>query len=129
MRSSMQKPLVILLSLMILSGCSVYSAARKGGVSPGEIRKCRTLKCIRAKDLQVVSSVRDKRGQIIEIYKLRKKKGVSARAALHAILDVATLGLWEIAGTPIEGSIEEQSYFSIKIYYDKDQNIKRVITP
>lgn len=43
------------------------------------------------------------------------------RAAGHAVLDILTIGLWEIVGTPIEGYTGTK--YTIKITYDKDDKV------
>jgi len=37
-----------------------------------------------------------------------------------------TLFLWEIIGTPIEGSLNKKEFFSIKVYYDQDEAVQKV---
>ena len=59
-------------------------------------------------------------------YKVRAKKGSTARAVMHGLLDVSTLGVWEVAGTPIEGAKGKKKFFAIKVYYDKNENIKKI---
>ena len=45
----------------------------------------------------------------------------AGRAAGHAVLDVLTLGLWEIAGTPIEGVQGEK--YTATIEYDENDKV------
>lgn len=45
---------------------------------------------------------------------------------MHGVLDVATWGLWEIVGTPVEGQLGKKETVPIRVYYDKDENIKKV---
>jgi hypothetical protein len=44
----------------------------------------------------------------------------AGRAAGHAVLDVLTLGLWEIAGTPIEG-VQGEKYTATIEYIENDK--------
>ena len=56
----------------------------------------------------------------IETYRgLARKSGVNyVRAAGHGALDVMTLGLWEVAGTPLEGAISNnRGYILAKVVY------------
>lgn len=48
------------------------------------------------------------------------------RAAGHAVMDLLTLGLWEVIGTPIEGFAGEE--FTITIEYSSDDKLKSVAT-
>ena len=110
----------------MITSCSVYMAAKKEGVSINEIQQCKTRACLIAKGAETISSERNKQGELIETYKVRKEKGSVARAAMHGVLDIATLGIWEVAGTPIEGAKGKKKFFAIKVYYDKEENIKKV---
>jgi len=118
--------MVVLCCFLLFTSCSVYMAAKKEGVSIDEIEACKTRGCILAKGAELISSERTPDGGLIETYKCLHKKGSTGRAVMHGVLDVATLGLWEVAGTPIEGSKSKKNYFSVKIYYDKDEKIKKV---
>jgi hypothetical protein len=58
----------------------------------------------------------------IDIYKYEVGNESSAgRAAGHAVMDLLTLGLWEIVGTPIEGFQGEEHNLSIA--YGKDDKV------
>lgn len=117
---------LLLFVVLFASSCSVYMAAKKEGTSQDELQQCRTRGCILSKGVEVVSSEKTESGELIETYKVMQKKGSTARAIMHGLLDVATLGIWEVAGTPIEGAAGKKEYFSIKVYYDKEENIKKV---
>jgi len=46
---------------------------------------------------------------------------------MHGVLDVAELGIWKIAGTPIEASKGKKNYFAAKITYKADnETIEKV---
>lgn len=48
------------------------------------------------------------------------------RATGHAVMDLLTLGLWEVVGTPIEGFAGDE--FTVSIDYDQDDKVKKVST-
>ena len=48
-------------------------------------------------------------------------------AAGHGVMDVATLGLWEVVGTPSEG-MSQDNEIMVKVTYDSN-NIVQTITP
>lgn len=55
-------------------------------------------------------------------------KGVKAsRAVFHGAADVFTLGLWEIAGTPLEGSFDGKK-ISERVIYDANDKVKESTT-
>jgi hypothetical protein len=110
--------LIILASLTtLLPGCSVYMAAHKTGVSVEDLSTCQTRTCLLEKGAVSVKTTRE-----YEIFKAEKPTGSASRAAMHGVLDVATLGIWEVAGTPIEGSQEKgMNYFKVTYEQNDDQ--------
>ncbi len=42
---------------------------------------------------------------------------------MHGLLDVATLGIWEVAGTPIEGTKNNERFYVYKVQYDHEGNV------
>ena len=54
------------------------------------------------------------------------KTNKTFRALGHGIADVATLGLWEVAGTPIEGIASGQAV-QLEVTYDKKDTIEKVV--
>ncbi len=41
---------------------------------------------------------------------------------MHGLLDVATFGIWEVAGTPIEGK-KRGGFYVFKVEYDNDGTV------
>jgi hypothetical protein len=120
-------PLLICVFCLSSAGCSVYMAAKKEGTSMEQVNQCKTRSAVKSQQgVEVLSTDKNENGEISECYKIQEPTGSSARAAMHGVLDVATLGIWEVAGTPIEGSMGEKKYYSIKVYYDKDENVKKI---
>ena len=119
--------LLVLLSFLTLPSCSVFMAAKKEGVSIDELSKCQTRSCIISKGAIPIESKKNESGEIVEeSYQVQKPTGSAGRAAMHGVLDVFTLGLWEVAGTPIEGSKGKKEMYSIRIFYEDGDKIKRV---
>lgn len=50
----------------------------------------------------------------------------AARAVGHGIMDVLTVGLWEVAGTPFE-ALQGSTYY-VTVTYDKDEKLTNVKT-
>jgi len=128
-----KKPLLSLLFMflgtMFLSSCSVYMAAIPRGIDLDKISKCKKRACIAAHGAVPMSEKKSSTGKIIEeVYKVNKPTGSATRAAMHGLLDVATLGLWEIAGTPIEGILGKEEFYIITVTYQEDgETVKTVI--
>ena len=55
-------------------------------------------------------------------------KGVKAsRAVFHGAADVFTLGIWEVVGTPIEGSFDGKK-ITVRVIYDSSDKVKESTT-
>lgn len=122
----MSKFLLSIVALCVLSSCSVVMAARKEGTSIEKVQGCRTRGQFLSSGAKVISSERLSCGDLIEVYQFQKEKGSAARAFMHGLLDVSTCGLWEVVGTPIEACVDDRGYFSIKVFYDCNENIKKI---
>ena len=108
-----------------LSGCSVVMASRKRGVEVSNIMICRTEACVLAlKDTEVMGSEETNDGRVVT-YRSLQKQGSTGRAVMHGLLDVATLDIWEVAGTPIEAHANNEQYLVYRVIYDDDNNVIR----
>ena len=75
-----------------------------------------------------ISTVR-KGSETIDIFSFKQGYGKAAkfgRAMFHGVADIATLGLWEIVGTPVESSFDGNNV-AYQIIYDEHDNVKNVI--
>lgn len=71
------------------------------------------------------TSTKDADGNIVDSWLIVKGNAPSAgRAAMHAGLDVFSLGLWEVIGTPVEMGAAHEERTRYIITYDKDNKIK-----
>ena len=110
----------VLAATVLLSGCSVGMAvsgdhnpelgAVRSGVPRGEIE-------MHLGSPVKISSLND--GLVYATYEYEVGNEPSAgRAIGHGVMDVLTLGLWEIVGTPIEGFQGETH--EVTVTYDED---------
>ncbi|MBF0624350.1 MAG: hypothetical protein HQL82_06040 [Magnetococcales bacterium] len=117
-------PLLCLLGGLTLSGCSVMLAldgkrdpdmmAVQLGASRGEI------------ELELGPPVRSGTfaGKSVEIYQYRSGNNPSVnRALFHGVMDVATLGYWEILAAPVEFAAGGAA-FELAIAYDKEGKVE-----
>ncbi len=118
---------LLLLLLTSLSACSVYMASKKEGVDVADVSACKTRGCVHASGATLVSTDPVVGDELIETYKVRKATGSAGRALMHGVLDVATIGLWEVVGTPIEGSMNKEEHVGLKVVSNKDSGeVKRI---
>lgn len=124
-----KRNLFICILATFLCGCSVYKAASNEGVSVKDIRCCKQKGSLLAKGMERIETKEMKDGTVVETYRaVARKTGLNyVRAAGHGAMDVMTLGLWEVVGTPVEGAISNNRHFIVAkaTYADKhDENIK-----
>lgn len=123
----MKKNLTLLtLLLAVLSSCSVAMAANKQGVSLDKVQACRTRGQVISTGALVIDSEKYENGELVEVYQIEKERGSAARALMHGVLDVSTCGLWEVVGTPIEACSDQKEYYSLKVFYDDRDNVKKI---
>lgn len=73
------------------------------------------------------SSIQDKDGKWIDTYLIISGDEPSTlRAIGHSALDVVTLGLWEVIGTPIELAVGSEDHDRFEIFYDENDKIERL---
>lgn len=129
--SSRIRPFLLVLLLLGLSsstGCSVMMAAKAPGkkdlgvLTPGVPR---------AKVIAELGTPLETSRQTTEIRDVFGfKQGYSTptrvgRAGFHAVADVMTLGLWEVAATPLEGALDGEAVRA-EVLYDPQQYVQRV---
>lgn len=126
MITRLSKWLPLLLAISYTSaGCSVIMAASGskerniGAVTIGQDREVVVLHLGSPTRTLATSDGRS------DIYELERGNEPSAgRAALHGGLDVLTLGIWEVVGTPIEAMQGEK--FTVTIHYDSADKVTKI---
>lgn len=96
---------LLLSGSIALQGCSVMMAA-SGSDNPdiGAVRQDATRGEVELHLGKPVSATTLANGHIINVYEYEIGNEPSAgRAIGHGVMDVLTLGVWEIIGTPVEG--------------------------
>lgn len=109
------------------SGCSVYMAAA-GDEEPNlsNIRKGASRGEIELALGQPVSLATQKDGGTVATYEYILGNEPSAgRAVGHAVLDLLTLGGWEIIGTPVE-AMNQGDKVKVTVMYDNAGNATQV---
>ncbi len=62
-----------------------------------------------------------------DVFRLQRgNRQSTGRAVGHAVMDLLTLGIWEVVGTPIEGFTGEE--FTLTIEYDPEDKVKKITT-
>ncbi|MGL5936103.1 MAG: hypothetical protein ACRCZI_10850 [Cetobacterium sp.] len=125
MKSKLKVIISVLSFTIMLQGCSAVMAAsgtkeaNLSALNRGDSRSM-VLAKVGQQPTRVVNDGKD----IMEIYELeRGNEPSTGRAVAHGVLTLATLGIWEIVGTPLE-VVKGEKYF-LTVYYDKDENLKK----
>lgn len=122
--------LLLALSLLISVGCSVHRAANQ----PSQ-KDTTVLRSGISRDLIIaefgapISSeeYEDGRKEIYSFIQGYSKGNKAGRAFFHGAADVLTLGLWEIVGTPVEGSYNGKK-MTVRVIYDSENIVKSAET-
>lgn len=111
------------------AGCSAYMAANQPGqkdiavLNPGQPRA----KLIAEFGQPIHTETKDGVRKDIFQWTQGYHSGVRAgRAVGHAVASVATLGLWEVVGTPVEGYMNG-SQLSAEVHYDRNDIVAKVV--
>ncbi|WP_330112742.1 hypothetical protein VSU16_16615 (plasmid) [Cetobacterium somerae] len=117
---------ISILSLtLLLQGCSAVMAAsgtkeaNLSALNRGDSRSM-VLAKVGHQPARVVNDGKN----IMEIYELeRGNEPSTGRAVAHGVLTLATIGLWEVVGTPLE-VVKGEKYF-LTVYYDKNESLEK----
>jgi len=113
-----KKVILALMALCAFTSCSVVMAAKKEGTSIDKVQNCSSRAQYIGAGGEIVHSEQKPNGNLVEIYRFKKEKGSATRAFMHGAMDVMTLGVWEVVGTPIEACADDNGFFSIEVEYD-----------
>ena len=125
MRCSMNLLCLLFLVLCLANfGCSVVKAVKGQDDADLSVLKEGTPRVIVVHELGAPKYT-DKTTDVYEACK--GDESSMGRAITHGILDVLTLGLWEVVGTPIEmGAEADKECYRITVVYDEDNKLKEV---
>lgn len=120
---------IALLTPLAISGCSV-GMAMSGKKDPnlGMVRVGSTRGEVELTLGSPVKAVTLNEGNRMDVYQYEiGNEPSSGRAIGHGLMDVLTLGLWEVVGTPIE-AVQGEKY-ELTIIYGKDDRVQKVNSP
>ncbi len=114
----------LVLALLFASGCSVYMAANQPGKKDLNVLATGTKRVTVIGEIgaPIHSEIQD--GKRVDLYVFQQgfSEGTKAlRAFGHGLLDVATVGAWELIGTPYEGATRGDEIRVLVTYDDQDR--------
>ena len=111
--------------LCLLPSCSIFMAAHKDGADISQVQSSHSRTDFLNLGAKVISSETLPSGELVETYQIPKERGSTARAVMHGLLDLSTFFIWEVAGTPSEGSLNKQEFIVVKVTYGPDNIAKK----
>ncbi len=129
MKTKIMVAVIVVISGLYVSGCSVFMAAKQPDAKDIGLFKVGTPRNMLLAEfgLPTVSEERD--GKKYEIFTFTQGYSAAAkagRAVFHGAADVLTLGIWEVIGTPVEGTFDgtEMAY---EVRYDENDRVDQVV--
>jgi hypothetical protein len=119
----------VLAAMAACTGPASRKAASQPGATESEIAACDTRSCfVGLLDYggQILLSREKPDGSLEEIYQVRRGKGSTIRSFSHGVLSVATLGIWNIVGYPMEGILSTSDFIVFLVDYDATGTPRRV---
>ena len=117
----------ILLASLLLAGCSV-GMAMSGKPDPNigalDVGQSRDVVILNLGQPTKTLLADNKRTDVFVLE--RGNEQSVGRAAGHAVMDLLTLGIWEVIGTPIEGFAGDT--ITLQIEYDEEDKVRNVKT-
>ena len=112
---------LLMAAMTACAGPASRKASKQSGATEKEIGKCETRSCfVGLLDYggEILLSRQQPDGSLEEIYQVQRRKGSTIRSFTHGVLSVATLGIWNIVGSPIEGFMSSTDFIVFRVDYD-----------
>lgn len=123
------KPFILSLALLTLAGCAVVKATNQPGAKDLSVLDKNTPRANVIAELGAPVMSEVKAGKTVDVFNFVQGYSTTARTARalgHGLADIATLGLWEVVGTPIEG-IANGEINQVEVYYGADKRVMKVV--
>ncbi len=117
--------LLIVLTTLCLGACSVHRAASQPSKKDLSVLKEGTERDLVIAEFgtPISTEMTDKgRKEIYSFIQGYSKGAKAGRAFFHGAADVFTLGLWEVVGTPVEGSFNGKK-MTVRVFFDDEDRI------
>ena len=112
-----------------LTGCSVFMAAKQPEKKDTKMLAVGVPRAVILAEFGAPVSTVKNGDETVDIFSFKQGYGKAAkfgRMMFHGVADVATLGLWEIIGTPVESGFDGNN-IAYQITYDQNDNVKTVV--
>lgn len=124
------KTFILILSCSFLTAaCSSYMAANQPGKLDLDLFQSGTPKSLLIAEFgRPAQEQVEEDGVKYDIYVFNQGYSTvekTGRVLIHGVADIATLGLWEVVGTPIEAARSGQK-MAVKVSYDESNLVEKV---
>lgn len=112
-----------------ITGCSVFMAAKQPEKKDTKMLAVGVPRAVILAEFGAPVSTVKNGDETVDIFSFKQGYGKAAkfgRTMFHGVADVATLGLWEIIGTPVESGFDGNN-IAYQITYDQNDNVKTVV--
>ena len=112
-----------------ITGCSVFMAAKQPEKKDTKMLAVGVPRAVILAEFGAPVSTVKNGDETVDIFSFKQGYGKAAkfgRMMFHWVADVATLGLWEIIGTPVESGFDGNN-IAYQITYDQNDNVKTVV--
>jgi hypothetical protein len=113
---------------LAVAGCSAVRATQQPDKKNLNVLSSGTPRSHVIAELGAPLWTEERDGVTVDIFAFKQgySKGVKAgRAMLHGAADVATWGLWEVVGLPVE-SLADGKDVKVEITYDESRNVEKL---
>ncbi len=125
----MKKLISIALIVFLSTGCSVFMAAKQPSAKNLDVMSIGTPRSVVLAEFGQPVNTSKKGGLTVDVFSFVQgySSGTKAsRAIFHGLADVFTLGIWEVAGTPIE-SYADGTKVAYEVTYGDDDKVTKVV--
>ena len=112
-----------------ITGCSVFMAAKQPEKKDTKMLAVGVPRAVILAEFGAPVSTVKNGDETVDIFSFKQGYGKAAkfgRMMFHGVADVATLGLWEIIGTPVESGFDGNN-IAYQITYDQNDNVNTVV--
>lgn len=112
-----------------ITGCSVFMAAKQPEKKDTKMLAVGVPRAVILAEFGAPVSTVKNGDETVDIFSFKQGYGKAVkfgRMMFHGVADVATLGLWEIIGTPVESGFDGNN-IAYQITYDQNDNVKTVV--
>ena len=117
---------LLAVAVALFSGCSAVMAAKQPSRKNLGIPRPGTERDVVLAEFGspvAMEKTEDGKKEIFSFIQGYSKVSKASRSFFHAAADVCTLGVWEVVGTPIEGSFDGKKV-TVRVIFDANDRIK-----